>query len=421
MSENNKPKTMAEKVLSRTSGKDAMSGGYVWAKPDLLYLHDLMGPVTVSTLEKIGVEKIKYSGKVVFVTDHIYPPKDLASANNIQKIKRYAEQNNIEFIKGGEGIEHTLLVERKYAKPGQLAIGSDSHTVTLGAIGCMGVGMGTTDIAATMALGENWFLVPDSMKIQLSGKPRKFVSGKDIILKVLSNIGGDGANYKSMEFVGESLKHISIDQRLAICNMTVEGGAKSGMVEPDEKIQRYFDMGYDELDSVRADDNANYSEIVDLNLDSLPPQIAAPFSPANVHDVSKYTGTIVDQVYIGNCANGTITDLREAAEVLRNRTVNENVKAIVVPATRRIYQQALSEGLIDIFLKAGVVVAPSTCGACAGLHMGVIGDGETAICNTNRNFRGRMGGMDSRVFLSNSYVAAAAALEGKIIDPEESL
>ncbi|KAA8921867.1 3-isopropylmalate dehydratase large subunit, partial [Thermoplasma sp.] len=415
------PKTMAEKILSRASGRSSMAGDYVWAVPDIVYLNDLMGPVTLSVIRKIGVTKIDYRGKLIFIADHIYPPKDVPSANNINIIRQYAEENGFTFIQGGEGIEHTVLIEKRLVGPGDLAVGTDSHTVTLGAVGCMGVGMGITDVSAIMALGKNWFLVPESILIDLKGRLRRYVSGKDIILSVLKILKEDGANYMSMEFHGEALRYLSIDQRMAIANMTVEAGAKAGMIEPDGLVGKFFDIDDEDLKNVRSDEGAHFDQRLDIDLDSLGPQIAVPYSPANVHNVREYVGTRVDQVYIGNCANGTITDLREAAEILRNRTVAKGVKLIIVPGSRDIYRQAIKEGLIDIFLDAGAVISPPNCGACAGLHMGVLGDGETAISNTNRNFRGRMGSSESKVYLANTYVAAAAAIEGMIIDPEASL
>ncbi|MGC8608244.1 MAG: 3-isopropylmalate dehydratase large subunit [Thermoplasmata archaeon] len=415
------PKTMAEKILGRADGRSSIAGDYVWAVPDLVYLNDLMGPVALSVIRKMGIAKINYGGKLIFIVDHIYPPKDVPSTNNINIIKEYAEENGFTFIQGGEGIEHTVLIEKKLVRPGDLAVGTDSHTVTLGAVGCMGVGMGITDVSAILALGKNWFLVPESIMIDLKGRLRKYVSGKDIILSVLKILREDGANYMSMEFHGEAIGHLSIDQRMAIANMTVEAGAKAGMIEPDELVGRFFDIDEEDLRDVRSDEGAHFAQRVNVDLDSLRPQIAVPYSPANVHDVRECAGVRVDQVYIGNCANSTITDLREAAEILRNRTVAKNVKLIIVPGSRNVYKQALKEGLIDIFLDAGAVISPPNCGACAGLHMGVLGDGETAISNTNRNFKGRMGSSESRVYLANTYVAAAAALDGSIIDPETSL
>ena len=413
--------TMAEKIFTRASGKTARAGDFLWTTPDLIYLHDVLGPLALDSLSRMGVSRPRYRGKIVFVFDHIFPPKDSASANNILKMKNFASSFDVETIKEGEGIEHTLLIENGSIVPGMFVVGSDSHTVTAGGIGAMGIGMGSTDIAALMAMGINWFKVPETMRINLDGEFRKFVSGKDIILEVLRMTGPDGANYRSMEFSGQALGHIDVDKRLAIANMTVEGGAKCGMIVPDEVVESFYrSMGtYPEI--VVPDNDATYESELHIDLAELTPRIAAPYSPANVHDISEFVGTRIDQAYLGNCANGTIGDLREAAAILKGHQVAESTKLIIVPATRRIYRQAMSEGLLQIFSDSGAIIAPSTCGACAGLHMGVLGKDETAITNTNRNFRGRMGDPDSRVFLGNSYVVASAALEGRIVNPEDAI
>jgi len=416
-----KGKTVAEKIFSNASGKDVMAGDYVWASPDLIYIHDVLGPLTISSLNRMGVAKLAFRGKTIFVFDHIFPPKDSASANNILLMKKFASGLDIETIREGDGIEHTLLVEKGIILPGMFVIGSDSHTVTAGGVGAMGVGMGSTDIAATLALGQNWFMVPESMRIILDGKLGKHVSGKDIILEILRIVGADGANYRSMEFSGPALKHIGVDKRLAISNMTVEGGAKCGIVVPDEIVEKHYNAMDIDPELVLPDAGAKYESEIRLNLSDLTPKISMPYSPANVHELKDAIGTRIDVAYLGNCANGTIGDLREAAEILKGREVSAKTKLFIVPATRKIFQQALAEGIIKIFSDAGAIIAPSTCGACAGLHMGVLGKGETAITNTNRNFRGRMGDPDSRVFLANSYVVAASAVCGQIVDPEESV
>lgn len=412
---------MAEKIFTKVSGKKARAGDFLWTAPDLIYLHDVLGPLALDSFSKMGVSKPAFSGKIVFIFDHIFPPKDSASANNILKMKNFASGLDVEMIREGEGIEHTLLIESGRIVPGMFAVGSDSHTVTAGGVGAMGIGMGSTDMAALMAMGINWFRVPETMRINLDGEFRKFVSGKDIILEVLRVSGPDGANYKSMEFSGSAMEHIDVDKRLAIANMTVEGGAKCGIIVPDGVVERFYRSIGIEPEIVTPDNDAVYESELNIDLTELTPRIAAPYSPANVHDISEFVGTKVDQAYLGNCANGTIGDLREAAKILKGHQVAERTKLIIVPATRKIYQQAMSEGLLKIFSDSGAIIAPSTCGACAGLHMGVLGKGETAITNTNRNFRGRMGDPDSRVFLGNSYIVASAALEGRIVNPEEAI
>ena len=411
--------TMAEKILSKSAGREVHSGEYVWARPDLIYIHDILGPLTYDVYRQMNEGKGFYTGKFVIVHDHIFPPKDIQSAENVQQMKRFSRELDAEFVKGGEGIEHTLLVERGIIKPGQLILGGDSHTVTSGAVGAMGIGMGSTDIAATLALGRNWFMVPDTMKIMLSGEYPEFVTSKDIILKILGEIGVNGANYRAMEFHSDDGLKLSLDDRLSLSNMTVEAGAKAGMCVPSDEVFRYYaDMG-ESVEEILPDSSAKYFSQINLDVTDLKPQVARPFSPDNVVDVSEVKGIELDQVYIGNCANGTLSDLREAAEILKGSQVHSRVRLIVVPATRNIYKKALDEGLIKKLVDAGATIAPSTCGACAGLHMGVLGKGETALSNTNRNYRGRMGHPESRVYLSGTYVCAASAIEGKISDPRE--
>ncbi|MCL6090535.1 MAG: 3-isopropylmalate dehydratase large subunit [Candidatus Thermoplasmatota archaeon] len=411
--------TMAEKILSKSAGKEVHSGEYVWASPDLIYIHDILGPLTYDVYRQMNKGKGLYTGKFVIVHDHIFPPKDIQSAENVQQMKSFSAELEAEFIKGGEGIEHTLLVERGIIKPGQLILGGDSHTVTSGSVGAMGIGMGSTDIAATLALGRNWFMVPDTMKFVLSGEYPEFVTSKDIILNILGKIGVNGANYRTMEFhSGDGMK-LSLDDRLSLSNMTVEAGAKAGICVPsDEIFQHYADIG-EEVERILPDSDAKYFSQLSLNVGDLEPQVAMPYSPDNVVGVSEVKGIELDQVYIGNCANGTLSDLREAAEILKGNQVHRRVSLIVVPATRNIYKKALDEGLIKILLDASATIAPSTCGACAGLHMGVLGKGEVALSNTNRNYRGRMGHPGSRVYLSGTYVCATSAIEGKISDPRE--
>ena len=416
-----KGQTVAEKIFSRVTGRNVDAGEFVWASPDLIYVHDVLGPLTIDSIRKMDVTRIGYRGKIVFVSDHIFPPKDSESAGNILTMKNYARENGITYTGEGLGIEHTLLIENGIIRPGMFVVGGDSHTVTAGGVGAFGTGLGSTDIAATMALGENWFMVPESMQVNFEGKRQKYVTGKDLILNLLGSIGVDGANYKSLEIAGTGLDGFNLDERLAIANMTVEGGAKAGIVIPNKDVLKHYSSIGMDVDPALPDTDATYAGKLRIDLDGLGPQVALPFSPVNVRPLEDVKGTTINQAYIGNCANGTLTDLRQAASILRNRTVQEGVKLIVVPATRKIYSQALEEGLIRTFLDAGAILSPSTCGACAGLHMGVLGDGEVAVSNTNRNYRGRMGHPGSKVYLANSYVAAAAALEGEFIDPVENI
>lgn len=413
--------TVAEKIFSRVTGRNVKATDYVWATPDLIYLHDVLGPLTLASLRRMGVSRPNYKGKLVLVSDHIFPPKDMDSSENILTMKKFARKYGLIYTGEGVGIEHTLLIENGTISPGILAVGGDSHTVTAGGVGAFGTGLGSTDIAAAMALGETWFMVPETLQVSVTGNRRKYVSGKDITLDLLRRIGVEGANYKALEIEGPGLRDFNLDERLAIANMTAEAGAKAGMVLPNNEVLNHYKSLGIEPDPVYPDDDAQYLTRLQIDMDELEPQVAVPYSPGNVKPLKEVEGTAIDQVYLGNCANGTITDLRQAASILRNRSVKEGVKLIVVPATKKIYSQALEEGLLRIFLDAGGVISPPTCGACGGLHMGVLGEGEVAITNTNRNYRGRMGHPGSMVYLANSYVAAAAALEGKIVDLEENV
>ncbi len=416
-----KGKTISEKVLSRASGRDVRAGEFTWATPDLIYIHDITGPLAISALKRMSMGKPGFKGKIFFIFDHVFPPKDVQSAHNILSMKQYADDHNISYMKEGEGIEHTLFIENDTILPGMFVVGGDSHTVTAGSVGAMGIGLGSTDIAITIHYGKNWFLVPESIRVDVRGILRRFVTGKDIILELIGKLGIDGANYLSLEFSGGGMEKLEIDDRLAVSNMTAETGAKAGIVVPDEKIRRHYTTRGIGINPVIPDDDAKYVDEFFIDLDDLGPKIAVPFSPQNVKSVSDVEGVRINQVYIGNCANGTLSDLRQAAGVLKNRQINENVKMIVIPATRRIYREALDEGLIKIFIDSGATVGPPTCGACGGNHMGILGKDEVAISNTNRNYRGRMGDPTSNLYLANSYVAAASALEGYIVNPEESL
>ncbi|WP_393971629.1 aconitase/3-isopropylmalate dehydratase large subunit family protein [Oxyplasma meridianum] len=402
--------TSAEKIFSRISAKDVKAGEFVWGEPDLAYMHDVLGPLTIETMKKINGEKVNFKGKVVVVNDHIYPPKDSASANNIRNMSDFAKKEGWDIVPYGEGIEHTLLIENNIIREGMLVVGTDSHTVTAGAAGAMGVGLGSTDMAALLSIGKIWFKVPETILIRVTGRKKRYIAGKDLILKAMSILGTNGANYKSIEFRIERECEMNRDDDLSIANMTVEAGAKTSII---------FNEGHSVKNTWLKSDEYSNLKVMKIDLSNIDPLISFPFSPGNVAKAEEYAGTRIDQVYIGNCSNGTISDLREAAEMLKGNTVKDYVKMIVVPATRKIYKEAIKEGIIDIFLDAGATVAPPTCGACAGLHMGVLAKGEVCITNINRNFRGRMGDPESKVFISNSYVAAASAVEGRITVPGE--
>lgn len=419
------PLTIAQKIL-RAHALEAGSlepGAVVRASPDLILLNDIGAPLIFRELERMSAERIARPERVVLVNDHFVPAPSLSGAHTVRVAREQAERWGVTrvFELGRDGgIEHTVLAEQGLIAPGELLIGADSHTCTSGAFNAFGAGFGATDIAAALALGWVWMRVPATSRFQFAGQRRPFVTGKDLILSVLAVIGTDGATYEAMEFGGEGVAGLNSDERMALCNMAVEGGAKTGLVEPDgvteawarERVRRPFK-------AVPADPGAAYSSVRDFDLGEIGPMVARPPSPADAVPVAAVAGTRVDQVYIGNCSNGTLTDLRQAARILRGRRVAAGVRAMVVPATQAIYRAALGEGLLATFAEAGFAISTPTCGACFGGHNGLLDDGETAVTTTNRNFRGRMGHAGASIFLANSYVAAAAAVAGQLVDPSE--
>jgi len=418
--------TAVEKILASHADRPAVHAGeIIFAKVDRAMLNDITGPLAFTQLKAMGIEKISDPDKVVLVGDHFAPPKDVPSAVGLRALTMFAKDQSIvhNYGIGNGGIEHTLLPERGLVRPGDLIIGGDSHTCTYGAFGALGSGMGSTDIAAAIAMGEVWLRVPQTIRCVLKGTRNPFVTGKDFILNILRDITTDGATYHCLEFTGPAMAQITMDERAAICNMAVEGGAKTCIVPFDDTTREWADQKFpgQEHKIVHSDPDASFLSVREYDLSKLEPLCAQPYSPDNVTEVTHVGDIAVDQVYIGNCANGTITDLRQAASVFKGREVAENVRCIVVPATQRIYKQAMHEGLIDIFIDAGAIISPSTCGACAGLHNGVLASGQVAVATTNRNYRGRMGAPDSKVFLANAYVAAASAVRGRIVHPLEVL
>ena len=413
--------TMTEKIYAtHTKAGYAQAGEIVVLTPDVVLLNDTSGSITVEQLKKMGVQNLYDSEKVVLVADHFSPPKDVTSAQSIGLLRNFGKKFGIRnfYESGRYGIEHALLPELGKVGPGGLIFGADSHTCTAGALNACGVGFGSTDLAGVIATGELWVKVPAAIRIELVGKPGRFVTGKDVILSLIAEIGVDGALNAALEFGGPGLVNLNIDERMAIANMAVEAGADTCVFECDEQVLRYISQtGWKVRQAVEPDHDAVYLERRVINLDRLEPLIAAPPSPANGVSVASVAGITVNQVYIGNCANGTITDLRQAAQILKGQSIAPEVRVIVVPATSAIYQQAAREGLLEIFAAAGAGVSLPTCGACFGGHMGILAAGETAISTTNRNFKGRMGHADSKVYLANAWVAAAAAITGTITDP----
>lgn len=414
-------KTMIEKIYAlHSKSGEARVGEIAVLTPDVVLLNDTSGSITVVQLENMGVQALFDPQSVVLVADHFSPPKDVTSAESIRFLKDFGTKFGIEkfYESGRSGIEHALLPELGKVGPGGLIFGADSHTCTAGALNAAGVGFGSTDLAAVMATGELWVTVPATIRIDIEGTPGQFVTGKDIILSLIATIGSDGASNAAIEFGGSGLKNLNIDERMAIANMSVEAGAETCVFECDARVMQYIARtGWTTRSAVAPDHDAVYSVRRVLNLDQLEPLVAVPPSPANGSPLSNVIGARVDQVYIGNCSNGTITDMRQAAQMLKGQTVAPNVRLIVVPATSAIYQQAAKEGLLEIFAKAGAGVSLPTCGACFGGHMGILAAGEVAVSTTNRNFKGRMGHPDSLIYLANAWVAAAAAVAGCIVDP----
>lgn len=416
---------MTQKILAaHCNSKLVQAGELINARLDLIMGSDVTTPIAINEMEKYGLNRVFDPDRIVLVMDHFAPNKDIPAARNCARVRLFAQQMGItNFFEGGRmGIEHALLPEQGFVAPGDLIVGADSHTCTYGALGAFSTGIGSTDMAAGMYSGVNWFKVPDAISVKLTGKFNAFVSGKDLILALIGKVGADGARYKSLEFTGDALPHISIDDRFTICNMGIEAGAKNAIFPVDSvtldylkgRVSRHFV-------TVDPDPDAQYTSTIDIDLSALRYMVAAPNSPANTTPVEQYAGLRIDQVVIGCCTNGRISDLRQAAKILKGRQVAEHVRCIIIPATQNIYLQAMQEGLLEEFIGAGCTVSMPTCGPCNGGHVGVLSDGERCISTTNRNFIGRMGAKNSEVFLASPAVAAACAIRGTICTPEEVL
>ncbi|WP_031516761.1 3-isopropylmalate dehydratase large subunit [Desulfofalx alkaliphila] len=417
------PMTIAEKILAAHAGKDRVEPGQlINAKVDLVLGNDITAPVAIREFAKIGVDKVFDRHRVALVPDHFTPNKDIKSAEQAKILREFAKEYKITnyFEVGRMGIEHCLLPEQGLVGPGDVVIGADSHTCTYGALGAFATGSGSTDMAAAMALGETWFKVPESIKFVYHGKLNPWVGGKDLILYTIGKIGVDGALYKVMEFTGPVIKELSMDGRFTMCNMAVEAGAKTGIIEPDEKTRAYVEgRSKFPVTFYESDPDAKYAEVYEIDVSEIEPVVAFPHLPENTRPVSQAGDVKIDQAVIGSCTNGRMEDLRLAAEVLKGKKVHRDVRMIIFPGTQEIYRQAMGEGLIEIFIDAGAAVSTPTCGPCLGGHMGILAKGERAIATTNRNFVGRMGHPESEIYLSNPAVAAASAILGRIASPEE--
>ena len=413
--------TMSQKILAAHAGlEEVKAGQLIEADLDLVLGNDITSPVAINEMKKMDRKTVFDKDKIALVMDHFIPNKDIKSAENCKCCREFACRHEITnyFDVGDMGIEHALLPEKGLVVAGDAVIGADSHTCTYGALGAFSTGVGSTDMAAGMVTGKAWFKVPSAIKFQLVGKPAKWVSGKDVILHIIGMIGVDGALYKSMEFVGEGIRNLSMDDRFTICNMAIEAGGKNGIFPVDELAVEYMkEHSKREFTVYEADEDAEYDETYVIDLSELKPTVSFPHLPSNTRTIDQVGEVKVDQAVIGSCTNGRIEDMRIAAEVLKGRKIAKGVRCIVIPATKSIYLQAMKEGLLEIFIEAGAVVSTPTCGPCLGGYMGILAAGERCISTTNRNFVGRMGHVDSEVYLASPAVAAASAVAGKIICP----
>ena len=418
--------TITEKILMAHTDKRSISpGDLIDCKVDLCLGNDITAPIAISEFEKAGAGKVFDNKKIALVPDHFSPAKDIKSAEQLKVLREFAKKHSIKYYYeiGCMGIEHALLPEEGLTVPGDLIIGADSHTCTYGAVGAFSTGVGSTDLAAVFIRGRIWFKVPESFKFVYSGRLNKWVGGKDLILYTIGNIGVDGALYKAMEFTGDAIDRLPMDDRFAMCNMAIEAGGKNGIIAADETTLKYVKettkKSKKKWKIYKSDKDAQYCEVKEYDVSKLEPMVSLPPLPSNAKPVSQVKNVKIDQSVIGSCTNGRISDLRMAAKVLKGKKVHKDVRCLIFPATQAVYLQAMDEGLLEIFVKSGCAVSTPTCGPCLGGHMGILAAGERSIATTNRNFTGRMGHLKSEVYLSNPAVAAASAIKGRIAHPEE--
>ncbi|TNF45332.1 MAG: 3-isopropylmalate dehydratase large subunit [Epsilonproteobacteria bacterium] len=422
--------TITEKIFSEHAGREVKAGEIVRVDIDMIIGNDITTPISIRAFEESGAEKLARPDNFCIVMDHYIPAKDIASANQAKISREFAYKHDMKYFfdEKDMGIEHALLPEKGLVVPGDVIIGADSHTCTHGALGAFSTGMGSTDLAFGMITGGNWFKVPETIKVELTGKPGPHIYGKDIILELIRMIGVDGALYKAIEFTGEAVQHLGMADRFSISNMVIEAGAKNGIFAVDAVTEKYLEERAEENDGLRAepkihysDEDAEYCQTLTIDTAALSPVIAYPFLPENGKPVETAVADDlkIDQVMIGSCTNGRIEDLRVAAEIVKGKRVARHTRMIVTPGTQKILLQAQEEGLMQTLIEAGAVVSNPTCGACLGGYMGILGDGERCVATTNRNFVGRMGARTSEIYLANSAVAAASAIAGKIVDPRE--
>ena len=415
--------TMTQKILAAHAGLDKVEAGQlIEAKLDMVLGNDVTTPVAIHEMEKFNNQEVFDKDKIAMVLDHFTPNKDIKSAEHCKCVRQYAAEHNItNFFDVGEvGIEHALLPEKGLVVAGNAVIGADSHTCTYGALGAFSTGVGSTDMAAGMATGKAWFKVPSAIKFVLTGKPAEWISGKDIILHIIGMIGVDGALYKSMEFVGDGIRYLSMDDRFTMANMAIEAGGKNGIFPVDDETIAYMkEHSTKEYTVYEADEDAEYDETYTIDLSQLKPTVAFPHLPENTHTIDEVGEIKIDQVVIGSCTNGRMDDLRVAASILKGHKVAKGLRVIVIPATQQIYLDAMEEGLLKTFIEAGAVVSTPTCGPCLGGYMGILAEHERCVSTTNRNFVGRMGHVESEIYLASPAVAAASAITGKLSGPDE--
>lgn len=413
---------MTEKILARHAGLESVSAGQlIFCKLDMVLANDVTAPPAIKEFEKIG-KPVFDNTKIALVPDHFTPNKDIKAAGLAKTVREFARKHQIKnyFEIGRVGIEHVILPEKGIVGPGMLTIGADSHTCTYGAVNGFSTGVGSTDLGVAMATGEAWFKVPKAIKVVLTGKKPKYICGKDVILTLIGMIGVDGALYKAIEFAGEGVAELTMTDRLTISNMAIEAGGKNGIFPFDEITREYVEGRVQQpYEPVAADEDAEYEQVVEIDLSRLTPVVAFPHLPGNTHPVSEIGEIKIDQVVIGSCTNGRLEDLQQAAEILAGHTVHSDVRCIIIPGSQQVYLDAMKAGYVETFINAGAAVSTPTCGPCLGAHMGIMAAGEKAVSTTNRNFRGRMGHVDSEVYLAGPYVAAASAILGRIAVPEE--
>ncbi|MBI9079102.1 MAG: 3-isopropylmalate dehydratase large subunit [Pseudodesulfovibrio sp.] len=413
--------TLAEKILQRHTDQEiAGAGQIVQCKVSMVLANDITAPLAIKSFKAMNAKKVFDQEKVALVCDHFTPNKDIDSAEQVKVVREFAEEMGVtHYYECGEvGVEHALLPEKGIVGPGDIVVGADSHTCTYGALGAFATGMGSTDIGAAMALGETWFKVPPTIKVDITGSPRQYVGAKDYVLNLIGRIGVAGALYKALEFSGEAIDNLTVEGRMTMANMAIEAGGKVGLFPVDQKTLDYTAAAGRSGDMMMtADLDAVYERLVEIDVSDMAPQIACPHLPDNVKPVDETSGLKIHQSVIGSCTNGRIEDMREAAAILNGRKVDPKVRCIILPATPKIWKACMKEGLMEIFMDAGCIVGPPTCGPCLGGHMGILAGGERSIATTNRNFKGRMGSLQSEVFLSNPSVAAASAIAGEIINP----